>query len=79
MLKIIKVQPTVGHAEVLAVTIKDENADDVHNKLQDYISSVYGKYTSVQYIAQYQTPVVNLAGYNVVGFIDADALVEISK
>jgi len=79
MLKIVKVQPTVGHAEVLAVTIKDENAADVHEKLQEYIAAVYGKYTSVQYIAQYQTPVVNLAGYNVVGFIDADALVEISK
>lgn len=79
MLKIVKVQPTVGKPEVLAVTIKDENAADVHAKLQDYISAVYGKYTSVQYVAQYQTPVVNLAGYNVVGFIDADALVEISQ
>jgi len=79
MLKIVKVQPTVGQAEVIAVSIKDENATDVHEKLQEYIASVYGKYTSVQYLAQCQTPVVNLAGYNIVGFIDVDALVENSK
>ncbi len=79
MLKIVKVQPTVGNAEVLAVLVKDENAKDTHSKIQEYITSVYGQYSSVEYMSQYQTPVVDLSRYKIAGFINADALCEISK
>lgn len=79
MLKIVKVSPTVGVPDVYAVVIKDENSTDVHAKLQEYITATYGKYTSIAYLAQFQTPVIDFSEYGVTGFIDADALLEYSK
>lgn len=76
MLKIVKVQPTVGKADVIAVVIKDENSNEIHKMIQPYIKAVYGEYASIEYLAQFAVPAVDLSQFKVTGFIDADSLIQ---
>lgn len=80
MLRIIKVQPTVGKEIAFAVLVSDKVCSiDASDALHSYMKNTYGEYVSIQYIQQFVTPVVDIAEYKVTGFVDLDSLIEFRK
>lgn len=76
MLRIIKIHPTVGNVVVCAVQVSEQNDENLHTKLNEYLQRNYGIYASIEYVESFTVPDVSFTFYNVEQFLNFDEMIE---
>lgn len=76
MLRIIKIHPTVGKVVVCAVLVSEQNSENLHVKLNEYLQRNYGVYASIEYVESFTVPDVSFTRYNVEQFLNFDEMLE---
>lgn len=78
MIRIIKVNYSVGQPEKVAVIVSDKNDDHTHKTLMRLLQPI-DQWASVEYLEKYVVPAVTLTGHDITAIWNIDELIENQK
>ena len=78
MIRIIKVNYSVGQPEKVAVIVSETNNKSIHEALNKVVG-VIDKYASIEYLEQYAVPAVQLDGHEIKAIWHLDDMIDNMK